>query len=194
MKPQSHPIKSVPHEGRAVAALVTAFVSDPAVRWMYPDSRQYLEHFPAFVRAFGGLAFDHGTADSVVGDRAAALWLAPDVQPDEGRLGLVLERSVAPERLPEVIAVLEHMGEFHPEQPHWYLPLIGVDPGVQQRGYGSALLRHALDRCDRDGLPAYLESTNERNIPLYERFGFKVLGQVRTDTSPVITPMLRGAR
>jgi ribosomal protein S18 acetylase RimI-like enzyme len=194
MKSQAHQIQTTPQEDRAVAALVTAFAADPAVRWMYPDSRQYLDHFPEFVRAFGGRAFDHGTAESVAGDRAAALWLAPDVQPDEEQVGGVLHESVTPDRLPEVFAVLEHMGHFHPEEPHWYLPLIGVDPGLQHQGYGSALLRHALDRCDREGLPAYLESTNERNIPLYERFGFKVLGKIRTETSPMITPMLRRCR
>ncbi len=194
MKPSSHFIKSPSHDEQAVAALVTAFTADPAVRWMYPDARQYLDHFPDFVRAFGGRAFEHGTADSAAGDRAAALWLAPEVGPDEERVGAVLQESIDPERLPEVFAVIEHMAGFHPEEPHWYLPLIGVDPGLHHRGYGSALLRHALDRCDRDGLPAYLESTNDRNIPLYERFGFKVVGQIRTATSPIITPMVRKAR
>jgi ribosomal protein S18 acetylase RimI-like enzyme len=146
------------------------------------------------VRAFGGRAFDHGTADSLEGGGAVALWLSPDVQPDESAVGSVLEGSVAEGRLPEVFAVLEQMGTLHPREPHWYLPLIGVDPGWQQLGYGSALLRHALERCDRDGLPAYLESTNLRNLPLYERFGFLPMGRIQTDTSPVITPMLRRPR
>jgi GNAT superfamily N-acetyltransferase len=65
---------------------------------------------------------------------------------------------------------------------------------LQHQGYGSALLRHALERCDRDGFPAYLESTNLRNLPLYERFGFLPMGRIQTDTSPVITPMLRRPR
>ena len=69
--------------------------------------------------------------------------------------------------------VLEQAGSFHPEEPHWYLPLIGVDPIEQGRGCGSALLRVGLSRCDADRLPAYLESTNPKNIPLYERYGFE---------------------
>lgn len=183
-----------PAESRAVATLVTAFAADPAVRWMYPGAEQYLQHFPDFVRAFGGRAFEHGTADSAKGHHAAALWLPPDVQPDEAALGEVLEQSVHEELLPEVVSLLEQMGQFHPPQAHWYLSLVGVDPRMQQRGLGSALLMMGLERCDRERLPAYLESTNSRNIPLYERLGFRTLGRIRTETSPVITPMLRQPR
>jgi RimJ/RimL family protein N-acetyltransferase len=67
---------------------------------------------------------------------------------------------------------MEQMAEFHPQEPHWYLPLLGVDPMKQGRGYGSALLVHALERCDRDRLPAYLEASSPRNKALYERHGF----------------------
>jgi ribosomal protein S18 acetylase RimI-like enzyme len=72
--------------------------------------------------------------------------------------------------------------------------VIGVDPTCQGMGYGSALLAYALEVCDRDHLPAYLESSNPRNIPLYERFGFEVQGEIQVATSPPIAPMLRAAR
>jgi hypothetical protein len=55
-------------------------------------------------------------------------------------------------------------------------------------------MEHALRRCDREGLPAYLESSNPRNIPLYQRHGFEVLGTIQLDASPPITPMLRAPR
>ena len=73
---------------------------------------------------------------------------------------------------------------------HWYLPLIGVDPFHQRKGYGSALLRHVLRLCDRDGTPAYLESTNPANVPLYERHGFRVLA---TSSGGVVTANLPDA-
>lgn len=176
---------------RAVATVVAAFASDPAVRWMYPAANQYLDHFPDFVRAFGGEAFECGTADCLDNFRGVALWLPPNVQPDDAAVVEVLQRSVEEERLPEMFSLFELMGEFHPHQPHWYLPLIGVDPSVQERGSGSALLQHALKRCDRDGLPAYLEATSPRNASLYERFGFKPRGVIQTQTSPPIISMLR---
>jgi GNAT superfamily N-acetyltransferase len=101
---------------------------------------------------------------------------------------------VAAERQAAVFAVFEEMGRYHPREPHWYLPLIGIDPVSQRKGYGSALLQHVLAQCDRDHAPAYLESTNPVNIPLYERHGFKVLATIQVESSPPISPMLRAAR
>ncbi|MGH6833122.1 MAG: GNAT family N-acetyltransferase, partial [Methyloceanibacter sp.] len=81
-----------------------------------------------------------------------------------------------------------------PKEPHWYLPLIGTDPAKQGNGYGSALLRHALAICDREKMPAYLEATSARNVPLYQRHGFEALGTIQVGSSPPITPMLRKPR
>ena len=94
----------------------------------------------------------------------------------------------------EVVGLLDQMGEFHPTEPHWYLPLIGVDLTMQSRGHGSALLRHALERCDRDRLPAYLEATSPLNKPLYERHGFEDLGVIQEGSSPPMWPMRREPR
>jgi ribosomal protein S18 acetylase RimI-like enzyme len=72
--------------------------------------------------------------------------------------------------------------------------MIGVDPAYQGRGYGAALLRHALQTCDRDGLPAYLEATSPRSAALYQRHGFEVIGVIQVADSPPIFPMLRQLR
>jgi ribosomal protein S18 acetylase RimI-like enzyme len=146
------------------------------------------------VRAFGGKAFTHGTGYHVSGFAGAALWLPPGIEPDEEALVTVLKESVAEERQAAVFAVFEQMGRHHPREPHWYLPLVGVDPVHQRKGHGSALLQHALRQCDQDHIPAYLESTNPANIPLYERHGFEVLATIQVGSSPPIFPMLRAAR
>ena len=179
---------------QAVAVIVLAFSTDPVARWSYPDPHQYLRHFPAIVRAFGGKAFEHGTGYHVGGFAGAALWLPPGIHADEEALAAVLKESVAGERQAAVFAVLEQMGRHHPREPHWYLPLVGVDPVHQRKGHGSALLQHALRQCDQDHVPAYLESTNPANIPLYERHGFEVLATIQVGSSPPIFPMLRAAR
>lgn len=186
--------QSVADESRALAILVSAFAADPAVRWMYPGAEQYDANFPAFVRAFAGRAFAHGTADTITPQSAVALWLPPGVSPDEASVVEVLQRSVDEARLLEVFSLLEQMGAFHPEGPHWYLPLIGVAPFGQGRGSGGALLQRGLARCDEDHVPVYLEATSVRSVPLYERFGFKVVGEIKTQTSPVIVPMIRPAQ
>jgi GNAT superfamily N-acetyltransferase len=86
------------------------------------------------------------------------------------------------------------MGRYHPHEPHWYLPLIGVDQAQQGKGHGTALLQHALIPCDRDHTLAYLESSHPKNIPFYARHGFELLGTIQVGTSPPTFPMLRTPR
>jgi GNAT superfamily N-acetyltransferase len=178
----------------AIAVVTLAFSVDPAARWTWSDPQQYLRHFSRFVHAFGGKAFTHGSAYYAEGYAGVALWLPPAVHPDEDAL-IALFKSTVPEPMhPDVFAVFDQMGHYHPREPHWYLPLIGVDPFHQGKGYGTALMQHALVPCDQDHLPAYLESSNPKNIPLYERHGFAVLGTIQVGASPPIFPMLRTPR
>lgn len=183
-----------PEEIKAVHVIVLAFSTDPVVRWFMPDPTVYLEEFPLFARAFGAPAFEKGSADLLEGGAGAALWVPPDTHPDEDTMGTIIARACSPSIQKEVAAVMEQMAGHHPDGPHWYLPLIGVDPSRQSQGFGSVLMRHALDRCDRDHLPAYLESTNPRNIPFYERQGFERIGRIQVGSSPPVVPMLRRAR
>lgn len=181
-------------EAPAIAVMVLAFGSDPAARWTWPDPQQYLTHFPDFVRALGGKAFEHGSAYYVNGYTGAALWLPPEVSPDEEALITLLQRTGAAHVQEDAAAVFEQMGRYHPQEPHWFLPFIGADPSQQGKGYGTALMKHALVPCDRDHKLAYLESSNPKNIPLYERHGFELLGIIQVGTSPPIFPMLRKPR
>jgi len=179
---------------RVVAVVALAFSADAAMRALYPDPQQYWTYGPAFVRAFGGRAFAQGAVDYVDGYAGAALWLPPGVHADDEALGALLEASVAADELGAVLAGFGQFEAYHPAEAHWYLPLIGVDPARQGHGYGSALLRHALARSDRDGVPAYLEATSPRNRALYERHGFAAVGTIRVAGWPPIWPMLRRPR
>lgn len=185
-------IVAEPQRAETVFAVLTlAFAADPANRWMYPDPAQYLRHFPAFVRAFGGASLALRTALASEDYRAVALWLGPDGRSDDAALTSLVEASVAPEKIAVLTAVLEAMAGYHPEEPHWYLPIVGVDPARQGRGLGASLLRPVLAQCDKARLPAYLESSNPRNRPLYERHGFQAIGEIRVGDFPPIVPMLR---
>ena len=135
-------------ERQAIDVIVLAFIMDPVVRWLYPNPDQYLIDFPGLVKVFCGRAFEQGTAHYLDGFVGAALWLPPDVQPDEEAVGEFLQRTVPEEDQEAVFSVLEQMGSFHPSEPHWYLPMIGVDPLHQGKGHGSTLLQHALSKCD----------------------------------------------
>jgi ribosomal protein S18 acetylase RimI-like enzyme len=87
------------------------------------------------------------------------------------------------------------MGEYHARAGEcWYLPLIGVDPIRQARGVGARLMAEALRRIDASRSPAYLESSNPRNVTLYERHGFERMGRIQVGSSPPMLPMYRPPR
>jgi ribosomal protein S18 acetylase RimI-like enzyme len=176
---------------RALDTLVLAFAQDPMMRWAFPDPSAFLTGFPQFALAFGGLAFDHQSAHSAGRFAGTALWLPPGIEPDEEAMGAVVQSVLDESRIGTALKIQEEMSRYHPEEPLWYLPLMGVEPAQQRRGIGGALMAHALRFIDEQQSLAYLESSNPENIPLYERHGFEVLGTIQVDDSPVLTPMLR---
>lgn len=178
-------------QATVISTIVLGFAADPMARWAWPDSSEYLRIMPQFVMAFGGRAFEHGTAYITEGTRAAALWLPPGVEPDEAAMGAVMGGAPRPEIAEDIGHVLQRMAEHHPHEPHWYLPLIAADPNWIGQGLGTLLMKHALRRCDEEGVAAYLESSNPRNIPFYERHGFRIVGEIQHGSSPTMTPMLR---
>ena len=171
-----------------VATIVLAFSSDPFVRWMLPEPERFLTHFDAY----------HASAwrvDVVVrrgvrpSRRArAAFWYPPGVHPDGQAFGALLEEAGVASRL---APVWEQVGPYEPDEPHWYLRQIGVDPAARGRGLGSALLRAGLDEVDRDGARAYLEATSAGSKSLYERHGFMSLREVKVGDAPPLWPMVR---
>jgi ribosomal protein S18 acetylase RimI-like enzyme len=180
-------------EAAIYATLTLAFSGDPAVRWTWPQPAILIDVFPRFAKAFGGAAFAQGTAHRI-GSVGAALWLPPGVGSDEAALDALFQATADAQTEVDGPALGQQMERHHPEEPHWYLPLIGIDPAHQGQGLGGALLKHATDLFDRDGALAYLESSNVRNVALYQRHGFEVVGRIQTGGSPVITPMLRKPR
>jgi ribosomal protein S18 acetylase RimI-like enzyme len=161
------------------------------MRWGWPDPQRYLTYWPQFADAFGGRAFDYGTAQGLEDCMAVALWFPPSVGPDEEKLMGLMQESMDDQTLEDVKGVFEQMDELHPVADHWYLPLIGVDSVAQGRGLGTALLRNGLETCDSDGLPAYLEATTPRNRDLYARHGFNVVEIIQAGTSPPLWAMFR---
>jgi GNAT superfamily N-acetyltransferase len=176
---------------RVAAAMTMAFSADPVARWAWPEPLQFISIFMPLVTLFGGKSFDHGSA-FVIGDFVGVVqWLPPGVQPDDGPIGELFEQNMSEPKLSDVLFLFEQMASFHPHEPHWYIPLIGVDPMFHGRGYGTQLMWQGLAACDRDQLPAYLEATSPASRRFYERHAFRVLGEIRSGDSPPMFPMLR---
>jgi GNAT superfamily N-acetyltransferase len=186
----------------AAAVLARAFYDDPVTSWMLPDDATRRR---ALLRGFAPLARHHflPRAGSEIGVRdgtaaAAALWDPPG----QRKPSLVEQLITAPtmlwafrSRVSASVRVMELMEEHHPEEPHWYLMLIGSDPNVRGAGFGHALMRSRLDRCDAEGVPAYLENSNPNNEAYYLRFGFEIMGEIRLpDGGPAMWPMWRNPR
>lgn len=179
---------------RVVADLHAAFMDDPVLSWAFPDEerrRRYGRHFFAMhARRLvpSGLTWR--------ADGGAALWAGAgrwrESPLDVLRLGLATFRGLGL-RSALVGRGLLGIESRHPAEEHLYLVAIGVRPEQQGKGLGSALLQPGLTHADRLGLPAYLESSNIRNVPLYERKGFEITEEVELPRGPKMYLMWRPA-
>ena len=187
---------ALPEEiGKVTYAMTIAFAADPFMRWMYPDADAYVKHFPKFVEAFSGAAFQCEAAFVDESFGAACMWFPPGTDPDEETLGQHVRETIEPEKLADIGEYFRQMEEFHPDEELWYLPMVGVDARLQGQGLGARLMNWALARTDEMGIPTYLESSNPANVTFYKRLGYEAIGKIQTsDDSPLITPMYRAAR
>ena len=184
-----------------MAVLQLAFATDPPMRYIFKRPQAYAAGFRRFAEATGVASLKAGAAWLAEDGAAAAIWLPPGVEGDRAAVGPLVQEFAPPERLPVLAKVGEAMSrvgetlrQAHGDAPHWYLSMIGVDPMRQGRGLGSALLEAGLGRCDAEGTMAYLESSNLKNVPLYERYGFEAMEVIQPGDFPPLTPMLRPAR
>jgi GNAT superfamily N-acetyltransferase len=162
--------------------LVRAFWLDPFHQWLFPDqalrpARQRL----LFERVLS--IYDrHGRVYTTEEISGVALWDPPrDGGPSLSELFSFVVRvlPVFGARAFRIAQGMAPMATLHPEEPHWYLSILGTDPDHQRSGVGATLLQPVLRRCDREGTSAYLEASRIENVPYYERFGFEVVAPLQ---------------
>lgn len=179
-----------------------AFQDDPVMTWIVPDSAARAKGLP---RVFATMTRHHflgggGVEVARGGDAigAAALWDPPGRWKQSRLAELIMMPGFIWAFGPRATAgqvVVEKMKQVHPEEPHWYLAVIGSDPFVRGKGFGHALMASRLDRVDAEHAPAYLESTKYENVAYYQRFGFDVTEEiVLPGGGPLMWPMWRAAR
>ncbi|WP_219468097.1 GNAT family N-acetyltransferase [Nonomuraea rhizosphaerae] len=171
---------------RAADVLARAFHDDPVIEWLLPGGAGAPLMFATLARhvhAITEVAYD---ADGVMA--GAALWDPPGHEPDleAGVAGFV--RAMG-ERVSYGMVLDETFARHRPAAPHWYLAQIGTLPEARGTGVGGALLRAGLARCEG---PVYLESSKESNVPLYEKYGFRVTEEIRLPGGPSVWGMWRG--
>ena len=192
-------------EDRELVARVAAegFYDDPLMSWVLPDGSRRLEQL-TFV--FGGLVDDMlpERGDVWLADGAAvALWRAPGFDhtgaSDDPEVQAASSERWAngpfeADELERFGVLGEAMSAAHPHDEHWYLNVVSTLPSRQSQGLGAAVLRPVIERCDAEGIPAYLESSNPRNVSLYLRHGFVETGEITLPGGPSLTPMWRDPR
>ncbi|WP_328438618.1 GNAT family N-acetyltransferase [Streptomyces sp. NBC_00444] len=186
-----------------VRLLDEAFQDDPVSSWIFPGAAYRRTTHPKLMAAFTDVVLAEGRIDVTVDGTACALWLsvpaADEADPDDAHAddseAAQLREAVDPDN--ERVELIDRLtAEIHPaDRAHAYLWMIGVAPGHQGKGLGTALIAATLDRCDREGLPAYLEASNARSRGLYERLGFEFTGRaVVLPDGPTMWPMWREPR
>jgi GNAT superfamily N-acetyltransferase len=189
------PLNATPADVNPVAeTLAQAFLTDPVLSWCYPDRNRRAAILPQLFGVVADAYLPHGSIYTTSNHAAAAVWVPPGTEVDQERLMSQLG-EMSGQDADRLYALFELLEAHHPHDrsPHQYLFLLGTRPAWQSQGLGSRLLRVVLDDCDRDGTPAYLEATSERNKRLYERHGFEVTEVVRPPDGPDIWCMWRNA-
>ncbi len=175
--------------------LRAAFWDDPVMMWMLPDEKSRSRRLAGLFKVLLKTHYlSMRTVWTTPEQQGGALWAPPkhwriptwDIVRAGPGLALALGlRSIT------ALRFLEEVDKQHPSEPHWYLGVLGTGPAYQGKGIGSALMQPVLERCDREGLPAYLESSKEQNIPFYSRHGFEVTGEITAMGGPTLWPMWR---
>lgn len=160
------------------SVIARAFDDDPFVNWCVAQDKRRAGRVYDMMEMAYHMAKAHDEVYTAEGVPGAAFW-APPGKNDLGmrqqmRMLPGMVRAMTLRRIPAMSRAFNAIEKKHPHEPHWYLSVLGVDPDRQGQGFGTALMQPILEVCDRDGVPAYLESSKEKNVPLYERNGFRV--------------------
>jgi ribosomal protein S18 acetylase RimI-like enzyme len=178
-------------------ALARSFEDDPVMEWIFPDPARRVALNERFFRMRVRGLLKQDEVYTTDGHAGAAGWAQPgrwEMPPLEGLAFVLRLLGMTRSRSALLARGWQKVDAAHPREPHWYLAILGTEPEAQGRGVGSALLEPVLEDCDRNEVPAYLESSKERNIAFYARHGFRVTEELTLPEGPPIWGMWRDPR
>lgn len=158
-----------------------AFADDPVWTWAIKKRARLDERIGVFLGIAVQLHLEHDSVWMTDDGRSAAVWAPPKqwrIPPKRFVRFLPRALRAAGVRSFPPLAALGETERRHPRGDHWYLAVLGTDPDAQGRGLASAVMSPVLDRCDAEGIAAYLESSKEENLAFYARHGFEVTGTI----------------
>ena len=179
-------------------ALARSFHDDPVMTYVIPEKNRHARMRRLFELDIKAIALRHDESYTTVGPiTGAALW-AP---PNKWKTPVLSLLTTAPAflrvlgtNLRPAMRLMGAVEKQHPREPHYYLSTLGTEPDFQGKGVGSALLQPVLARCDEEGVPAFLESSKEANIPFYRRHGFEVTSELTVPGGPTLWLMWRDVK
>ena len=196
---QGIPVRSVEKRDipNLAEVLTQAFNNDPAMRWATREDSKRLSALRDLFTYYIESDLKYGEETTTVDLNACAIWVPPKAM-EESTPPLYAFRMLPNylrwcgfNKLSRWFKFGELCQSKRPKTPHYYLDVIGVHPDKQGQGYASALLDHTLTRLDKEGQPAYLESSNLRNNPLYQRYGFQITDEIQLPYGPKLWCMWR---
>jgi GNAT superfamily N-acetyltransferase len=182
-----------------VATLTTAFFDDPVWGPAFPDADRRAVQAAAMWRVYVTSALRYPWTLVTEKVEAAAVWIPPGgtelTHQEEGELKSILLGSTDPEVAGGIMAIYDRFEAAMPDEPHFYLTLLGTHDDHRGKGLGMGLVTESLARIDALGAPAYLESSNPANNVRYERLGFVARDRFTiAATGHVVTTMWRPAQ
>lgn len=174
--------------------LADAFSNDPVNQWLLESHGNTQDVRTRFFHSYLTTYLRDAVVQTLPNFGGAAMWAQPgytnpklldDLRDYWRWMNLLKGASLKTARLND------RMKKLRPTQPHWYLALLGTPAEFRGKGYGGKLLEHQLNNCDREGIMSYLESSNEANIGLYMRYGFKLTNEFTVAGSPRLYTMER---
>lgn len=172
----------------AASLLARAFAADPFLGYFMADLRRRRRALPPFFAAvLYELSDSHAVyvAEQDGGLAGVAAWLPPDPEAPSRKarlrahLASLRVRLLFPRSAPRVQSGFAALAADHPDEAHWYLAFVGVEPSRQGQGLGRRLLDPVLEQADRDGRPCYLETPFPDTRAFYRKLGFADTAEVR---------------